>query len=447
MKVVFATLYLGDKPHPAFQKSLTETLPLIEEEGWQHALVVEANCPYISAARSKVLRKALDAEADFIVYLDYDVSWTPETMVKLLSTPGDVIAGTYRKKSPQIEYMGSLIKDSSNNLVAREDGCLLADKIPAGFLKISKYAVDKFAKAYPELLFGSPMKPELDMFNHGVLDGIWHGEDYAFSKRWNDKCGQIWIVPDLDIHHHKGEAVFEGNFHKYLMSYNKPVPIDAAPLVSVVIPAYNYAQYVEEAIQSVLDQTYKNVEVIVVNDGSTDNTAGVVTPFMQYGVSYIYQPNQGAATARNRGITQARGEWIVCLDADDKLKPTYIEECLKVPEADIISTAMQYFGDRKGVHNFSEKPNYYDFCANNNIHCASMFRKDVWQAVEGFDSNLHSVYDDWEFWLHATKLGYEVRTISKPLFMYRKHGTSKIDEAQARHDELYGYIKSKHGVK
>ena len=444
MKVTFCTLYLGDAPLVPFQQSLEACLPVIEDAGWEHNIAVEANCPYISAARSKVLKKAIDAESDVIVFLDYDLSWTPESMLKLLETEGEVVAGTYRQKSPDAKYMGVMALGPDGGLIVRPDGCIKAEKVPAGFLKLTKWAVSGFAKKYPELLFGDPLHPELDMFNHGAINGIWYGEDYAFSKRWVDAGGDIWVVPDLDITHHRGDESYPGNFHKYLLNYNKPKPILSNPLVSVVIPAYNYARYLGDAIESALMQTYDNVEIIVVDDGSTDNTRDVA---VKYPVTYIYQANQGSSAARNTGIDRAKGEWIVCLDADDKLKPTYIEECLQVADADIISTAMQEFGDSKKVHTFKYDPSYWDFCYANQIHCASLFRKSVWETVGGFDTELHSVYDDWEFWVNATKHGFEVKTIKKPLFLYRKHGVSMISQAVERHDELYSYICKKHNIR
>lgn len=447
MKVIFCTQYLGDAPLKPFQESLEATLPVIEQEGWEHSLICEVNCPYISAARAKSLKKAYREKPDAIVFLDYDVSWDPADMVKLLNTDGDVVAGTYRKKTYNVDYMGSLAVGQNGNPIARQDGCLKADKIPAGFLKLTTKAVDAFALAYPELLFGPAMDPELDIFNHGVIDHVWYGEDYAFSKRWNDKCGDIWLIPDLNINHHTRTEVFKGNFHKYLLNYNKPVPSVSFPLVSVVIPLYNYAKYIREAIDSVLAQTWPNVEVIVVDDGSTDDPYPVIRDLaITSKIQYVYQENQGAAAARNKGIEISTGEWIICLDADDMLKPTYIMECLQVPEADIISTSMIYFGDENRVHTFSQKPVYSEFIYNNQIHCASMFRKEVWEKVGGFDGKLGSVYDDWDFWIGATKLGYEVKTISKPLFLYRKHGPSMIDQALSRHEELYSYIKQKHNI-
>lgn len=219
MKVVFTTLYLGKKPHPAFVRALKECLPIIEQNGWEHSVAIEENCPYISAARSKLIRKALDTKPDAIVFLDYDVSWTPTAMMKLLDAKGDVVAGTYRFKTEKEKYMGTLEISRNGNPLSREDGALQAYCVPAGFLKVTPDAVNKFAKHYPQLLFGPPMSPDLDMFNHGVIDGIWYGEDYAFSKRWKGCGGDIWLLPDLDICHSSGDITYAGNFHEYLMNY------------------------------------------------------------------------------------------------------------------------------------------------------------------------------------------------------------------------------------
>ncbi len=207
-----------------FIESLKACLPAVESLGWEHGVAQEAGCPYISAARAKVIRRAINGGAEVLVFLDHDVSWTPEDMVKLLETEGDVVAGTYRKKTSQDEeiYMGVLDTDIKGALMGRADGCLKAHRVPAGFLKVSVDAINAFAKFYPELLFGPPMSQELDMFNHGVIEGIWYGEDYAFSKRWLDMGGDIWIIPDLDIDHHSADGtVHKGNLHRYLLKYNE----------------------------------------------------------------------------------------------------------------------------------------------------------------------------------------------------------------------------------
>lgn len=220
MKVVFCTLHLTERPHPAFIQSLQDCLPAVETAGFTHQFVSEIGCPYISGARAKVLRKALDGLADIVVYLDYDVSWSPEDMIKLLTTDGEVVAGTYRvKRDNEVKYMG-IMKADEKGLVTRADGCISAEKVPAGFLKITREALTAFAFQYPELLFGDPLAYSLDLFNHGAINNIWHGEDYAFSHRWKAMGKDIWLIPNLNINHHKGDEVYEGNFHKYLMEFN-----------------------------------------------------------------------------------------------------------------------------------------------------------------------------------------------------------------------------------
>jgi glycosyltransferase involved in cell wall biosynthesis len=97
------------------------------------------------------------------------------------------------------------------------------------------------------------------------------------------------------------------------------------PKVSAIIPAYNYAEYLSKAIDSVLSQTFVDYEVIVVDDGSTDNTAGIVAKYGER-VRYIYQKNAGLSTARNTGIEAARGEYVAFLDADDAWLPDYLEK-------------------------------------------------------------------------------------------------------------------------
>src|SRR6185312_9530868 len=115
-------------------------------------------------------------------------------------------------------YMGSLIGGPDGRPLGRKkDGALTAFRIPAGFLKVTKEAVGFFMQSYPELVYGPPWSPSVDLFNHGAHKGTWYGEDYAFSRNWLDCGGDIWLVPDMDIdHHHSDGRVWKGNFHKFL---------------------------------------------------------------------------------------------------------------------------------------------------------------------------------------------------------------------------------------
>ena len=215
-KVIFCVPTVS-KPYQVCLDSLAASIPLITEAGWDEGMANSIGCPYISRARATMLRKAQEAMADVIVFIDHDLSWRPQDLLKLIETPGDVVAGTYRFKQEPEEYMGSLMADVNGKPQVRSDGALLAHCVPAGFLKITREAINKFMFHFPELQYLEEGTLTVDLFNHGVHKGVWWGEDYAFSRNWNEKCGQIWIVPDLNIDHHLKDVPYKGNFHEYLL--------------------------------------------------------------------------------------------------------------------------------------------------------------------------------------------------------------------------------------
>jgi glycosyltransferase involved in cell wall biosynthesis len=214
-KVVFC-VPIVKRPYPGFIKALEESIPLIHAAGWDEELVQEINNPYISGARAKMLRKALDHNADVIVFLDYDLEWEPKALLELIETEGDVIAGTYRCKIETEQYMGAMYSNADGTPIVREDGCIKASVAPAGFLKITKEAVHNFMAAYPELCYGPKYHQSVDLFNHGAHEGLWWGEDYAFCRRYREKCGEVWIKPDINITHWMGETPYPGNQHTFL---------------------------------------------------------------------------------------------------------------------------------------------------------------------------------------------------------------------------------------
>ena len=206
------------RPYKQTLDSIAASVPLLDKKGYNHKLVTTVGNPYISAARSQMLRKALDDKADVIVFIDHDLSFTPEDLLKLIETEGDVVAGTYRFKQDEVKYMGVIFDDANALPITRADGCIKASRVPAGFLKITTGAVNKFMKAYPHLVYGQAYSPSVDLFNHGAHNGAWWGEDYSFSRNWIDAGGDIWLVPDLNVNHHTTEKEYKGNFHEFLLS-------------------------------------------------------------------------------------------------------------------------------------------------------------------------------------------------------------------------------------
>lgn len=205
------------RPHAATLESLRDSVPLLESAGWEHGVVHEVNCPYISVARATMLRKALDAKATHVVFIDSDVSWRPEDLIKLLDTEGDVACGTYRFKLDEEKYMGCAETDAFGRPIVREsDGALRAFGAPAGFLRITRESVNLMMQAWPELVYGETCYPHLDLFQHGAHKGCWYGEDMAFCRRWTELGKVVWLVPDMNVDHHSGEKVFKGNYHRFL---------------------------------------------------------------------------------------------------------------------------------------------------------------------------------------------------------------------------------------
>ena len=97
------------------------------------------------------------------------------------------------------------------------DGRIKAKTLPAGFLKVTKEAVDRFMKAYPNLCYGPRFNQSVDLFNHGAHEGLWWGEDYAFCRNWEAAGESLWLVPDLQLDHHSRDRAYPGNYHEYLL--------------------------------------------------------------------------------------------------------------------------------------------------------------------------------------------------------------------------------------
>ena len=206
------------RPFPQYLDALEASVADLDAHGIRHRSINTVGSPYISCARAEMLRKALDAKADIVVFIDHDLSWDAEDLRLLIQTEGDVVAGTYRFKIDEESYMGTIkVRPDDRPILRESDGAIRANLMPAGFLKVTKEAVHRFMEAYPELCFGPKFNPSVDLFNHGAHDGQWWGEDYAFCRRWNALGGQVWLVPNLNLTHHSADKAFPGNFLDYSM--------------------------------------------------------------------------------------------------------------------------------------------------------------------------------------------------------------------------------------
>jgi len=221
--------------------------------------------------------------------------------------------------------------------------------------------------------------------------------------------------------------------------------------LSVIIPCFNDGHFLDEAVESVLNYIEQPVEIIIVNDGSTDPfTLTILERLKGETVKVLSHKNHGLAYSRNRGISEATGKYILPLDADNKIKADYIRKALLLLDSDICDIVYAqpfFFGDnipeRKfKTHKFDGlallKYNYIDACA--------IYRKTVWEKTGGYDEKMpFQGNEDWELWLHSFIAGFKFGFIDEELFGYRITSNSMIANVSKEQTEKnINYMLIKH---
>lgn len=218
------------------------------------------------------------------------------------------------------------------------------------------------------------------------------------------------------------------------------------PLVSVVIPCYNQGTYLKEAVGSVLSSTYENIEIIIVNDGSTEDIEFLKT-FSAPKTKVIHQENQGLSMARNNGIVASKGEYILPLDADDKIHSTYIEKAVNILESDskigIVYSEAEFFGEKSGRWKLN-KYKFPNILYKNVIFCSALFRKSDWEKVGGYKKEMDFCFEDWEFWISLIENEADVYQIPEILFYYRKSSESMSKKTKKEKSAMFRQIIKLH---
>ena len=180
------------------------------------------------------------------------------------------------------------------------------------------------------------------------------------------------------------------------------------PLISVIVPCYNQAQYLPDALQSLLGQDYPHWECIIVNDGSPDNTEETALQWTSKDcrIKYFYKENSGVCDTRNYGIRQAIGEFIVPLDSDDKLSPHYFSEAIAVfkkhPDVKLVYSDIILFGD-KNEEIINKDFVFENMITENQISNSAVFRRSDFQTAGGYNANMVYGIEDWDFYLSLLK--------------------------------------------
>tara|TARA_R110002050_G_scaffold188521_1_gene322973 strand:+ start:448 stop:1299 length:852 start_codon:yes stop_codon:yes gene_type:complete len=220
-----------------------------------------------------------------------------------------------------------------------------------------------------------------------------------------------------------------------------------SPLVSIVIPCFNDADYIEKAVDSALQQTYANKEVIVVDDGSNMVTKQALQRLKRKVSVLITQENLGQSKARNNGIKKAKGLYVLTLDSDDFLEPNFCEKAEALIRFDHIRMVSSYTrcfnAEREWV--FKSKGGFLkDFLFQSSSLNNILFRKEDWEIIGGYDEKMTFGWEDWEFCIRLLQLGGECKIIPEVLFNYRKRTDSTTSKALANSTSLWRYLMQKH---
>lgn len=228
------------------------------------------------------------------------------------------------------------------------------------------------------------------------------------------------------------------------------------PLVSIIVPCFNQAIFLPEAVESVIVQSYPNWELLIVNDGSPDNTNQVfenltkLYPQSKRKLFLIQKENGGLSDARNTGISQARGDYILPLDADDKIHPEMLSNVLhdiRRSGSDIVFTNYKEFGLSSRSTNYGDvEPQLIQYF--NQLPYCSLFKRNIWITTGGYNTNMIYGYEDWDFWISCIERGYKALRCSnnQALFFYRIKNSSMYTKALEHDTELRAQIVLNHSA-
>jgi hypothetical protein len=214
-------------------------------------------------------------------------------------------------------------------------------------------------------------------------------------------------------------------------------PVPTANLVSVIVPAYNVEQYLAEALDSIVAQTWRDFEVVIVNDGSTDGTQAIAERYRAlHGdrIVLVSQPNRGLAAARNTAMAAARGSVFALLDSDDAWAPGFLEAQMRIlqahPEIAIVTgNGINRGGGEDGLpvrpaDDRRPAPTLLDILRDETaVFIMAVFRREVVEAIGGFDERFRT-NEDYDFWIRAAQAGFRFARNSTPLGYYRRHANS-----------------------
>ena len=308
------------------------------------------------------------------------------------------------------------------------------------FAELSRYWVPHSIPTQPAIFFRRSL-----LYQYGFLDeSLYYAMDYDLWMRFS--IDNIFYHLDKTVANYRFHSAAKGgsqDWSKFVPEWKAVSQRYVNPLISVILPCYNYAQYLPDAVASVIGQTFQNFEIIIVNDGSTDNTKEVaqllIEKYSEHSITLLNQANSGQpAISRNNGIAVAKADFILPLDADDVLPPdvlqNYIDAASGINDSRFVVYGwMQSFGSASWCwETYTFEPN--EILRKNQVPSSSLFNRKLWEDCGGYSLNVKG-YEDWDFWISAAERKAKFVCIGKIASYYRETSASSLQDYGRKNHE------------
>lgn len=380
------------------------------------------------------------ADGDIIAWINSDDWYEPEAFTAV---------GRWFTENPDKNVvMGDC------NLINRNGKVFYtADNYERGFGEMSRFWVTGSIPTQPAVFFRRSLLEEL-----GYLDTSLHyAMDYDLWIRFAKK-NRFYHIDRILANYRFHEAAKGGVQQDWGLFvpdckkvFKRHVLSQRPPAVSVIIACYNQGSFLSEAVESVINQKYQDFEIIIVNDGSTDNTQQIaemlVKKYSDNCIKVIHQENMGISAARNTSIKASGGRYILPLDADDMVHPDMLLRTVETLEAHpgigIAYTDVQKFGK---IDEYWESWDWDTarLYSQNILPYCSLYRREVWEAAGGYKERIIFGYEDWDYWVSCAEQGIVGKRVPENLLIYRVKDVSRDTEAIKHHDNLFAHIVISH---
>lgn len=225
-----------------------------------------------------------------------------------------------------------------------------------------------------------------------------------------------------------------------------------SPAVSIVVPCYNGGRFLDGLMASLARQTFRDFELIIIDDGSRDAETLRKLAALESRVRVIRQPNGGPSAARNTGVRAAHADLLFMLDCDDTLEPEFLAETVALlqaspPDVGMVCTDIRLTGAESGIS--TRYFNRFDLLFTNTLSAGLVMRRAAWEAAGGYDEAMRDGYEDWDFSLRLASAGYRALRVAKPLYIYQiatdaAPSRSTVVDRERLYGALWRYIREHH---